>query len=84
MNARFGRHAKCILVLDMKTRFKSQHPTHFSWHLTVKSLYLRARSEASTVDRVAGPAGTLLGLAAFALVGAFVLARLVSGSPAGS
>ncbi|MCK6572109.1 hypothetical protein L6V77_13545 [Myxococcota bacterium] len=44
----------------------------------MKSLYTRYRTEAQTIDRVAGPAGTLLGLATGALVLAFVLAHLTA------
>jgi len=44
----------------------------------MKSLYTRTRTEAQTIDRVAGPAGTLLGLATGALVLAFVLAHVTA------
>jgi hypothetical protein len=62
----------------MKTSLHSQHSPLSAWSLAMKSLYTRYRTEAQTIDRVAGPAGTLLGLATCALVLAFVLAHLTA------
>jgi hypothetical protein len=62
----------------MRTNFDSQHSAPSPWNQTMKTLYTRYRTEAQTIDRVAGPAGTLLGLATCALVLAFVLARFTA------
>ena len=68
-------------AFGMEEPTPSQHSALSACHRTMKTAYRRCRDEAATIDRVSGPAGTLLGIAAFALVSAFVLARLVSSLP---
>lgn len=48
----------------------------------MKTFYTRYRMEAESLERVAGPAGTLLWLATGALVLAFVLAHLMASQAA--